>query len=253
MELIDYILIILSAAFGLSIGSFLNVCIYRIPRKEFFGRTRSYCPKCGVELRWYHNVPLFSYLFLGGRCGFCKQKISPRYPIVEALNMLLWVASYLVFRITYATLIFDIAISVLIVITFIDLDIKEIPNGSVLILIVLGVLSFFLIPEVVWWHRLIGAFCVSLPMFIIALITGGIGGGDIKLFFAAGLLLGYKMILVSALIAVLLGGIGACVLMIFKHAKKGTEMPFGPYIAFSIILTAFVGEQLLNGYMSLFG
>lgn len=249
----DALYIVLSALFGLAVGSFLNVCIYRIPKHEFFGRKRSYCPKCGVELKWYHNIPIFSYVFLGGKCAFCKEKISPRYPVVEILNMALWIVNFLIFGLSWSTLIYDITFSALIVMTFIDFDVKEIPNGIVLLIILLGVSSFFLMPEVLWWHRLIGAFCVSLPLFIIAMITGGgIGGGDIKLFFAAGILLGYKMILVSSLLAVVLGGIMAAILMITRKAKKGAEMPLGPFIALGIIAAVYVGEPILQAYMNIF-
>ena len=90
----DWLYAILSAAFGLVVGSFLNVVIYRLPVKgKFFEKSRSYCPKCGAELKWYHNIPVFSYVFLRGRCALCKEKISPRYPLVELLNAGLWVAN----------------------------------------------------------------------------------------------------------------------------------------------------------------
>ena len=258
MNALDYTLIVFSALFGLAVGSFLNVCIYRIPKKVFFESKRSYCPECKAQLKWYHNIPLFSYIALKGKCAFCGAKISPRYPIVEFLNAALWVATYFVYGPSFQTLQIDLIISVLIVMSFIDFDTKEIPDGIHAVLIVLGIAGIFLCRsygggDILWWEKLIGALAVSVPMFVIALITGGIGGGDIKLYFALGLILGWKLILAAGLISVLLGGLGGVILMLMKKAGRKTEMPFGPYIAIASLVTLYFGEDLLSWYIGLMG
>lgn len=252
----DWLYAILSAAFGLVVGSFLNVVIYRLPVKgKFFEKSRSYCPKCGAELKWYHNIPVFSYVFLRGRCAFCKEKISPRYPLVELLNAGLWVANYFVFGPSWNLLIWDVAVSALVAMAFVDIDTKEILYTFMIVIALCGAASFFVPQEVpvVWWERLLGMAVVSVPMLILALITGGMGGGDVKLYVAIGLLLGWKLTLVSALIAIVLGGIGAVLLIVLKKAKKGSEMPFGPYIALGVILAGYFGNDLIAWYLSAIG
>lgn len=252
----DWLYAILSAAFGLVVGSFLNVVIYRLPVKgKFFEKSRSYCPKCGAELKWYHNIPVFSYVFLRGRCAFCKEKISPRYPLVELLNAGLWVANYFVFGLSWNLLIWDVAVSALVAMAFVDIDTKEILYTFMIVIALCGAASFFVPQEVpvVWWERLLGMAVVSVPMLILALITGGMGGGDVKLYVAIGLLLGWKLTLVSVLIAIVLGGIGAVLLIALKKAKKGSEMPFGPYIALGVILAGYFGNDLLQWYLSAMG
>lgn len=252
----DWLYAILSAAFGLVVGSFLNVVIYRLPVKgKFFEKSRSYCPKCGAELKWYHNIPVFSYVFLRGRCAFCKEKISPRYPLVELLNAGLWVANYFVFGLSWNLLIWDVAVSALVAMAFVDIDTKEILYTFMIVIALCGAASFFVPQEVpvVWWERLLGMAVVSVPMLILALITGGMGGGDVKLYVAIGLLLGWKLTLVSVLIAIVLGGMGAVLLIVLKKAKKGSEMPFGPYIALGVILAGYFGNDLIAWYLSAMG
>ncbi len=251
-----WLYIVLSAMFGLVIGSFLNVVIYRLPTKgKFFEKSRSYCPKCGTELKWYHNIPVLSYVFLGGKCAFCKQKISPRYPIVELLNAGLWVANYFVFGFGWNMLIWDVAVSALIAMAFVDVDTKEILYTFMITVALCGVASFFVPQEVpvLWWERLIGMAAVSVPLLILALVTGGIGGGDIMLYVAIGLLLGWKLTLVSVLFAIVIGGAGAVVLLATKKAKKGSEMPFGPYIAIGVVLAGYFGNDVMAWYLSAMG
>ena len=207
MELGHLLFTIFSAFFGLAVGSFLNVCIYRIPKGTFFTEKHSYCPKCGQPLKWYDMVPVFSWIFLGGKCRNCKEKISARYPIVESLNAVLWTLSAYFIGLNANAFIYDALFSALIVMTFIDIDTKEIPNGIVVFIIILSIPLFFTAKDVVWWHRLVGAVVISVPLYVIALVTGGIGGGDIKLYFALGLVLGLYPTLVSAFIAIVSAGL----------------------------------------------
>lgn len=254
MDVTKILFITFSALFGLAVGSFLNVCIYRIPKKTFFKEKHSCCPHCGATLKWYDMFPVVSWLALGGKCRSCKESISPRYPVVEALTALLWALSAYAFGLSVNAFVYDILFAALIVMTFIDLDTKEIPNGIVLLIMLLSVPLFFTAKDVVWWHRLVGAIVVSVPLYIIALITGGgVGGGDIKLFFALGLVLGLWQTLIAAFLAIVSAGFIGAVLLVSKKVKKGFELPLGPFIALGAVLTVFLGGQLIGLFRNLFG
>lgn len=245
----DYIIGTLIFLYGLIFGSFLNVLIYRIPRKNFFKSAKSYCPNCKHKLAWYDLIPVFSFLFLRGRCRYCKEKISVRYPIVELSNAVLWLLSFIVFRTSLQDTILSCALfSLLLVISGIDLDISEIPNGLVIAVLVLAIIRFilsFFFGSVVWYEYLIGAVCISVPFLIIALITGGgIGGGDIKLCFAVGLFLGWKLMLLGTFFGIVIAGIIALVMMI-KFKKSGT-MPLGPSLCVGFVISLLSGYPLLT-------
>lgn len=253
MELGHLLFTIFSAFFGLAVGSFLNVCIYRIPKGTFFTEKHSYCPKCGQPLKWYDMVPVFSWIFLGGKCRNCKEKISARYPIVESLNAVLWTLSAYFIGLNANAFIYDALFSALIVMTFIDIDTKEIPNGIVVFIIILSIPLFFTAKDVVWWHRFVGAVVISVPLYVIALVTGGIGGGDIKLYFALGLVLGLYPTLVSAFIAIVSAGLIGGALLLTKKVRKGYELPLGPFIALGAVVTVFAGTPIIDGIKNLFG
>lgn len=243
----DYFIGALFLLYGLVVGSFLNVLVYRLPRKNLFKSSTSYCPNCKHKLSWIDLFPLFSFIFLRGRCRYCKEKISIRYPLVELLNGVLWLLSFVMFKGDWATIVLScLFFSILIVIAGIDLDISEIPNGLVLAILILAlvkfVLSFFFGP-VKWYEYLIGAVCVSVPLFILALF-GGMGLGDVRLAFVAGLFLGWKLMLLGTFFGIVFGGIVAIVLMI-KYKKKGA-IPFAPSLSFGFIVSALFGEMIIN-------
>ena len=244
---------------GLVIGSFLNVIIYRLPNKTFFSNKRSYCPKCNNVLKWYDLIPVVSYIILLGKCRNCRDKISIRYPIVEIINALCYALIFYAYGITALSVIYMIMSSTLIVMSFIDIDTMEIPNGLILFLIILGVISlintiFFNAPFI-WWEHLIGAVSVSGFLYLVFLLTrGGIGGGDIKLMFAVGLIIGYKLIILSAFIGIIIGGIlGIAALAINKNINRKSQLPLGPSLAMGIFITLFIGDRLINWYLGLLG
>lgn len=212
----------LSALAGLAIGSFLNVVIYRLPKGTFFSKARSFCPKCGAPIKAYDNIPVLSYIILRGRCRNCHERISPRYPVIEALNCVLWVVNFAVFGISWMTIIYDILVSVCIVVAMIDFDTFEIPDSSNVTILLLGLITFFPISGVSWQSKLIGCVCISLPMFIIALF-GGMGLGDVKLYFVLGLLFGWQKILVIFLISVVAGGVFSLIYMLVRKKKEDGE------------------------------
>lgn len=237
---------------GLVVGSFLNVCIYRLPTGESVAAGRSHCMSCGHTLAWYDLFPVASWLFLGGKCRYCKAPISPRYAAVEVGNALLWLMAYRHFGPTPMLAVALCAISCLLVAALIDWDTGLIYDRFCVIIAALGVLAAFFDPGVPIPDRLIGAVCVSLPMLALALLTGGFGGGDIKLVAACGLLLGWKNALVAAFIAVTAGGLYACLLLLLKKAGKRSEIPFGPFIAAGEAAALLWGGDIIGWYLALY-
>lgn len=222
MVALDVCLYILSALGGLVVGSFLNVCIYRLPRGEFFSKSRSFCPNCKSPIKAYDNIPVLSYIILRGKCRSCGERISPRYPLVELLTCALWVGNYAAFGLDGMTIVYDITVAVLIVAAFVDLDTFEIPDSSIVTLLILGAVTFAPFGGVSWQDKLIGCVCVSVPMLIVCLF-GGMGFGDVKLYFVLGLLLGWKKILVVFLLSVVLGAAVSVVYLAIKRHKAAAD------------------------------
>ncbi len=242
--------------YGLLIGSFLNVCIYRIPLGKTIVKGRSYCPHCDALIPWYLNIPLFSFLFLKGRCQKCKAPISLRYPAVELLTGILFLIVWFTYGFNWESLFVIILFSILVIISFIDIDLQIIPDRFIIILFVLGFMHAVYQTAYLnahWYIWIIGFFSASLILFILGLIIpDSIGGGDIKLMAAAGLFTGPKLILT----ALFIGAIYALILSIFLIAKKKgsmkTVIPFGPFLSLGIITSVIFGERILNWYLSLF-
>ena len=253
MEIVDILVLVFTIILGLCVGSFLNVCIYRIPNHNFLSKNRSYCPKCKHELKWYDNIPVFSFVFLGGKCRYCKEKISPIYPFVELLNLGTWLAIFFTYRSSYILIIYYIVLSTLIVMSFLDIKTREIPDTIHIIILILALISFAPIDDIMWQSKLIGAVCVSVPLLIIALITGGIGGADIKLFFVLGLLLGVGRIVITFFIGTVLAGlVGIVILIVMKKKGRKYELPFGPFIAIGAFVSMLAGTPIINYYTQLF-
>ena len=254
----DFLILILLTLLGLAVGSFCNVLIYRIPKGEEFVKTPSHCMSCGHQLKWYENIPLISWLAQGGKCRSCKVKLSAQYPIVEALNGLMWLATGLIVRsgllaqsdwLTVA--LYCVLFSMLLVLTVIDWRTFTIPNGINLVIFLLGVIR--LVTDLDnWLTYLIGMLAVALVFLLMNIATGGrgLGMGDVKLVAAAGLLLGWP----KMLLAVLVGSLsGAIIHMIRMRGGEGRKLAFGPYLAAGIWFAALLGEPLINAYLGLFG
>lgn len=237
---------------GLVVGSFLNVCIYRMPKGETVVTVPSHCMKCGHNLAWYDLFPVFSYIFLGGKCRYCKEKISPRYMLVELLNCVLWAFTYFYFDgFSHNTIITALLFSSLIIITFTDIDTQEVPDRINLFIGILGLVNIFF--NLDNWHSyIIGFFAVSIPVFILALITNGFGMGDIKLFAALGLLMGWGNVILCFAFSVVLGGIISCVLLLTKKVSGKTCISFVPFIAVSAVVCQLIGNDIINWYVSMF-
>lgn len=241
--------------FGLLIGSFLNVCIYRIPLNISFVKGRSYCVSCNLLIPWYCNIPLFSYMFLKGRCRNCGEKISPIYPVIELINPILYLLLYMVYDLSIMFLFYAALFSILVVISFIDIKHQIIPNGLVLAIIILGATNGVyqtIFSYALWYTWVIGFFAASLPLLILGLIfPEGMGGGDIKLMAAVGLFIGWKLILLSLFIGAIYGGIISIYVIASKRGNRKTALPFGSMLSLGIISCVLVGDQLIKIYLSL--
>lgn len=247
--------IFLVVIFGLVIGSFLNVCICRIANEESIAFPPSHCTNCGYELKAKDLIPVLSYIFLGGKCRSCKEKISIQYPIVEILNAILYIAIYLKFGFTLNLFKFCLFASLLIVIGFIDFKTKYVYNSTV----VFGVVSGILFAVLEWmetksipWNYIAGAFIGFGIIYLIVILTRGMGEGDIDIALIFGLFLGIKGILVTLFLAIILGGIVATIILIFKLKERKAEIAFGPYLAIGGIIACLYGSRLIDIYLGLF-
>ena len=244
MQLLPYSIIFL---YGIVIGSFLNVCIYRIPLGESIAKERSHCMTCGYQLRWFDLIPLFSWLALRGKCRKCKTPISPQYPIIEAVNGVLYVLIFAVNGLNLVTILYCLMASALLALSVIDFRTYEIPFGFNVFIGVLGVIRVLGNLEN-WPEFIVGFFAVSVLLEIILLVSGGraIGGGDVKLMAAAGLLLGWKLIVLAFFIGCILGSVIHIIRMKVSHAEHVLAM--GPYLSAGILISALWGTQFINWY-----
>ena len=238
--------------FGITVGSFLNVLIYRIPKKEDFVKTRSHCMSCGYQLEWYDLIPLFSWLTLRGKCRKCKTKLSAQYPLVEALNGTLWLITYLLYDMSVTTLLYCGLISSLIALSVIDFRTYEIPVGFNIFILVLGTIRLvyeFILDHNSWPEYVIGLVSVSVPLLLIYYATKGrgIGGGDVKLMGAAGLLLGWKLVILAFFLGCLLGSIIHIARM--KISGESHVLAMGPYLSAGLIIAIYAGEQMISAYL----
>ncbi|MCM1160021.1 MAG: prepilin peptidase [Roseburia sp.] len=251
IELYNLIFYIWIFLFGIVIGSFLNVCILRIPNRESIAKNRSHCMQCGYQLKWYDLIPLFSYLFLGGRCRQCKKHISLQYPIIEGVNGLLYVLIFVVKGWNLDAVIYCFLASALLTLSVIDFRTYEIPFGINVFIFILGILHLLLhISD--WKQYLIGLVLVSGIFEIIFLASKGraIGGGDVKLMAAAGLLIGWKLSYLAMIAGCVIGSVIHLIRM--KVTKEGHKLAMGPYLAIGILLSVLWGESFLSWYFGLF-
>ncbi len=245
--------------FGLAIGSFLNVCIYRIPLRKSIIFPASHCPKCGNKIRAFDNIPVLSYLILKGKCRYCKEKISFIYPVVELLSGLLFLSLYLRYGLSweFASKIF--LFTSLLVIFFIDLKYQLIPDVITLPGIVIGFIFSLLAQSPPFLESLIGFFAGGGILYLIAIFGDKIfkkesmGGGDIKLAAMLGTFLGWKMVLLVIFLASFLGAIVGITYIIFSKQRRGNRLiPFGPFLAISTLIAVFLGSQIVELYFGLF-
>ncbi len=247
---------IIAFIFGAIVGSFLNVCIYRLPRRESLVLPSSHCPKCETSIHPYDNIPIFSYLILGGRCRSCKTRISPQYPAVELISALLTLFLFMNFGLSLTFLFLFVFSSALVVITFIDLEHRIIPDVISLPGIIVGFISSFFLPWLGWKSSLIGIIAgggsLLAVAFVYQLITKkeGMGGGDIKLLAMMGAFLGWMAVPFIIFASSLVGSVVGIALMLVQKKDSKLAIPFGPFLAFGAILYVFYGKQIIHWYLN---
>ena len=239
---------------GLVIGSFSNVCIYRLPRNESLIRPGSHCPQCNTPIKYYDNIPIISYLILKGKCRYCDKKIPIKYPLVELLTGIIYLALYLFYGFQPITFIYMVLCSVLIIITFIDLKERIIPDVLSIPFIIVGFLTSFFLRNLTPVESILGILAGGGSLLIIAFVGAylfkkeAMGGGDVKLAAMIGAFLGWQLTLLSLFLGFFLGSLVGIAVLI-KNKRQSDIVPFGPFIAMGTIIAIFWGQNIINWYL----
>jgi leader peptidase (prepilin peptidase) / N-methyltransferase len=242
---------------GLIVGSFLNVCIYRLPRGQSVVWPASRCTACGREISWYENIPVLSYAVLRGRCRTCGEHISLMYPVIEVLTTCVFAATYAVFGLTWLLPIRAVFGAAMIVLLVIDLQHQILPNEITLSGIVVGLAASFL-AEPGPRDALIGAVAGGGVLWLVAWgyerlrHQEGMGFGDVKMLAMIGAFLGWKLMLLTLVGASLLGSLTAGVLMVTGRADWQSKLPLGTFLAIAAIPVALIGDAVVAWYAGFF-
>ncbi len=245
--------------FGGAIGSFLNVVIYRVPSGLSVVKPASACPSCGAPIKTRDNIPVLSWFLLRGRCRSCDAAISPRYPVVEAATATLWIGCTLRFAKIEEAVFASLMVSTLLALAMIDIDTRRLPNSIVLPGTAVAALWVIVLAALTSDGRLVvraalcGAAAFAL-LFVIALVSGGMGFGDVKLAAFIGILTGrfaWQLTVSAILIAFIGGGLFAVVLLLTRRAGRKSAMPFGPALAFGAVAALFLGTGFVHRTLGL--
>lgn len=242
---------------GALIGSFLNVCIFRLPRGESIVWPGSHCPLCTHSIEFYDNIPLLSYLWLGGRCRACRAPISVRYPLVEAANALGYLAIVWSFGLSGTAIFYAMLFSALIVVTGTDLTHKMIPNVITVPGVVIGLLGAATVLPVGFINAVLGMAIGGGILWLLAWLSPylfgkeGMGGGDIKLLAMIGAFLGWKPALLTIMIGSFTGSVVGISLIALRMIKRDDHIPFGPFLVLGALLSMFFAQPLLDWYQAL--
>ena len=248
---------IISIIFGAIVGSFLNVCIYRLPKEESVVWPGSHCPHCKNPIKFYDNFPLISYLLLRGKCRYCKGPISAQYPLVEGITALSSLVLFMRFGPSLAYITYFAFVAALMVITVIDLYHQIIPDVISLPGIGVGLLASLIIPQITFFNSLIGVLLGGGSLFLVATLyqwlfkREGMGGGDVKLLAMIGAFLGWKAVILTILLGSLIGSIIGISIMVLKGKDFKYAIPFGPFLSLGAVISLFYGEILIKWYLYL--
>ena len=249
--------VVLALVAGLCIGSFLNVCIHRLPRGGSVLRPRSRCPGCEYELRWYDNIPVVSYLLLAGRCRQCRARINLRYPIVELITAAVFVAHYVVFGPSALLVVRLLFAAALIVLFAIDLEHQILPDAITLPGVVVGLAASLAFPPGVW-DAVLGALLGGGVLFAIGeayyRYSGqeGMGGGDVKMLAMVGAFLGWKLVLLTLVLSSLAGSLAGLILIVSRRGNLKHALPYGTFLAMAALFASLYGEAVVSWYMGLY-
>lgn len=238
--------------FGIIIGSFLNVCIYRIPRDESIAYPQSHCTNCNSSIKWYDLIPIISYIILKGKCRHCNQHISIRYPIVEFVTGILYVMIYVKFGFGIEFAKYAVFTSVITVIGMIDLDTTDvyfqvIAIGLISAMVFMGIYYYNGFPVITYIYG--GALGGGLLALITVVTRGGMGWGDAEICLVCGLFLGFKLTFVMLFFSFIIGAFIGVLLILSKKKSAKDYIPFGPFVAIAAIFTMLCGQNILNLYL----
>jgi leader peptidase (prepilin peptidase) / N-methyltransferase len=258
--------LVLAFLLGLSLGSFANVCIYRIPRRESIVTPRSHCPHCQVLISWHGNIPLLSFLILRGKCSHCQGRISGQYPLVELVmgGLSLLTLSQFPIPLSYGLYVVFF-VTPLVILAAIDLKHMVLPDIITLPGIAVGILVHGVLSPEPWTQALkeslLGVLVGGGILFIVGTLyeklrhREGMGGGDVKLMAMIGAFLGWKMAALVIFSSSFLGVVGGLLALLLSRSKRGEEgpaqIPYGPFLALAALLALFYGHQFLNWYLGL--
>lgn len=251
-------MVLYSILIGLALGSFMNVCIYRIPHRQSIINPPSTCPNCGKKIKFYDNIPLVSYFLLMGRCRHCRHVIPWHYPAVEALTGLLSLSLFIRYGLSYQYFLFLLFIAALVTIAFIDLHHRIIPDVLSLPGIIVGWATSFILGHISWLDSLIGIIGGGGSLFLVAFVyvslTGkeGMGGGDIKLLAMIGAWMGWRPLPLVVLISSLTGAVIGVAFLLLAGKGLRAKIPFGPFLSLGALLYFFFGPELTHWYFGLF-
>ncbi|MEG2985231.1 MAG: prepilin peptidase [Peptostreptococcaceae bacterium] len=257
----DTYFLIVSFVMGAIFGSFYNVCIYRIPEKQSIVSPPSHCYNCNTRLKYIDLVPIISWIFLKGKCRYCEAKVSSRYAIVEFLTAILFSLIYISFGYEIKTLYYMFLVSLLIIITFIDIDHYIIPDNLILIGSIVAIIVNLLGYGVPLIDGLKGALFAGGGVLVVTLTLEYIvkkevmGGGDVKLYAMIGLFLGTKLALLTIVISIYIGALYGIIFIIYNKVKKqgfSSTIPFGPFISIAAVISIFYGNQIIQFYLKTF-
>ncbi len=250
---------IIALIFGAIIGSFLNVCISRLPKEESIIIPGSHCPHCHHPIQFYDNVPLISYLWLRGKCRYCKRSISIQYPLVEGITGISSLFLFLKYGPSWSYLFYFSFVAALIVITVIDLYHQIIPDVISLPGIGVGLLGALIIPHIAFKNSLIGMLLGGGSLFIIATLyqwlfkREGMGGGDVKLLAMIGAFLGWEAVLLTILLSSLIGSITGIMMIVLKGKDFKYAIPFGPFLSLGAAIALFYQKEIIFWYLQFRG
>jgi leader peptidase (prepilin peptidase)/N-methyltransferase len=245
------VIAVVAVLFGLVVGSFLNVVIHRVPIRQSLVWPSSRCPSCGEQIKSFDNLPVLAYLMLQGRCRSCKARISPRYPLVEALTGMLFALATYEFGLSLSLVWALVLISVLVVLAGTDLEHRLLPNSIVIPAAVVGFSLSAVVDPDGWWVYPLSAVVVAAGLFALALAyAGGMGMGDVKMGGLLGAFLGpyaALAVFIGALVGALVGGS----LMVTGVIERGSALPFGVFLALAGVFTLFLGQDAWGWYLRL--
>ncbi len=250
---------VISLVFGAIVGSFLNVCIIRLPKEESIITPGSHCPHCNHPIKFYDNIPLISYLLLRGKCRYCKRSISAQYPLVEGITAIGSLLLFLKYGLSWSYLFYFSFVAALIVITVIDLYHQIIPDVISIPWIGVGLLGALIIPHITFFNSLLGILLGGGSLFVVATLyqwlfkREGMGGGDVKLLAMIGAFLGWESVILTILLSSLIGSITGIIIIALKGKDFKYAIPFGPFLSLGAVIALFYKNEIISWYLQFRG